>query len=147
MLIEEDTMSTTTIAPTASTRTARSSRIANVATWVLQAVIGVQFFFGGGLKLAGSPVMVDLFTEIGAGQWLRYLVGALEVAGGVGLLIRPLSGLAAAGLAGVMVGAVVTNVAIIGENPTLPAIYLVLCAVIAWRRRERTAELVRRFRR
>ena len=31
---------------------------------------------------------------IGAGQWLRYLVGALEVAGGVGLLILALAGLA-----------------------------------------------------
>ena len=34
-------------------------------------------------KLAGDPVMVDMFADIGAGQWLRYLVGALEVAGGL----------------------------------------------------------------
>jgi uncharacterized membrane protein YphA (DoxX/SURF4 family) len=135
-------MSTTTIAPTA-----RSGRIANVATWVLQAVVGVQFVFGGGLKLAGSPVMVDLFADIGAGQWLRYLVGALEVAGGVGLLIRPLCGLAAAGLVGVMAGAVVTNVAVINETPTLPAVYLVLLALIAWRRRDRSAAVLSRLRR
>src|SRR4051795_10642371 len=125
-------MSTTTIAA----RT--TGRFANVATWIVQAVVGLQFVFGGGLKLAGSPVMVDLFTEIGAGQWLRFVVGALEVSGGIGLLIRPLCGLAAAGLAAVMVGAVVTNVAIISENPTLPAVYLVLLAVIAYRRRDRT---------
>jgi uncharacterized membrane protein YphA (DoxX/SURF4 family) len=137
-------MSTTTLAPTA--RTARG-RITNVATWILQALIGVQFISGGGLKLAGSPVMVDLFTDIGAGQWLRYLVGALEVAGGVGLLIRPLCGLAAAGLVGVMAGAVVTNVAIISENPTLPAVYLVLLALIARRRRDRSAAVLSRFRR
>ena len=137
-------MSTTTIARTAP---ARSGRFANVATWIVQAIVGVQFIFGGGLKLAGSPVMVDLFTDVGAGQWLRYAVGALEVAGGVGLLIRPLCGLAAAGLAVVMVGAVVTNVAIISENPTVPAVYLVLLALIAWRRRDRTAAVVARFRR
>jgi len=62
------------------------------------------------------------------------------------LLIRPLCGLAAAGLAAVMVGAVVTNVAIIDENATLPALYLVLLVVIAYRRRERTAALLARFR-
>jgi uncharacterized membrane protein YphA (DoxX/SURF4 family) len=135
-------MSTTTITPTRTT-----GRIANVATWALQAVLALQFAFGGGLKLAGGPVMVDLFADIGAGQWLRFVVGALEVAGGIGLLVRPLCGLAAAGLAAVMVGAVVTNVAVISENPTLPAVYLVLLALIAYRRRERTAEVLARFRR
>jgi uncharacterized membrane protein YphA (DoxX/SURF4 family) len=138
-------MSTTTIAPTRTGRV--TGRVANIATWVVQVVVGLQFISGGGLKLAGSPVMVDLFSDIGAGQWFRYLVGALEVAGGIGLLIRPLCGLAAAGLAAVMVGAVVTNVAVINENPTLPAVYLVLLAVIAWRRRARTAALLARFRR
>ena len=142
-------MSATTIAPAATARrTGRTTgRVANVATWIVQVVVGVQFVFGGGLKLAGSPVMVDLFTDIGAGQWLRYVVGALEVAGGIGLLIRPLCGLAAAGLVGVMAGAVVTNVAIINENPTVPVVYLVLLAVIAWRRRDRTAAVVARVRR
>jgi hypothetical protein len=140
-------MSTTTIAPTAPARARRAGRVANVATWILQVVIGAGFISGGGLKLTGSPVMIDLFTEVGAGQWLRYLVGALEVAGGVGLLIAPLCGLAAAGLVGVMAGAVVTNVAIIDENPTLPAVYLVLLALIAWRRRDRSAAVVARFRR
>ncbi len=135
------TTSTTTIA-----RTRTSSRIANVATWALQAVLALQFAMGGGLKLAGSPVMVDLFADIGAGQWLRFVVGTLEVAGGIGLLVRPLCGLAAAGLAAVMVGAVVTNVAVISENPTLPAVYLVLLALIAYRRRARSAELLARFR-
>ena len=130
-------MSTTTIT---HTRTVRASgRVANAATWIVQVVVGLQFVFGGGLKLAGSPVMVDLFTDIGAGQWLRFVVGALEVSGGIGLLIRPLCGLAAAGLAAVMVGAVVTNVAIIHENPTLPVVYLVLLAVIAYRRRDKAA--------
>jgi uncharacterized membrane protein YphA (DoxX/SURF4 family) len=138
-------MTTTTIAPTRNGR--RTARIANVATWIVQVVIGVQFVFGGGLKLSGTPVMVDLFTDIGAGQWLRFVVGTLEVAGGLGLLIRPLCGLAAAGLALVMVGAAVTNVAVISENPTLPVVYLVLLTLIAYRRRERTAELIARFRR
>ena|SRR5688572_31981461 len=139
-------MSTTTITPT---RTAGrvTARIANVATWIVQVVVGVQFVFGGGLKLSGSPVMVDLFTDIGAGQWLRYTVGLLEVAGGLGLLIRPLCGLAATGLALVMVGAAVTNVAVISENPTLPVVYLVVLTLIAYRRRTRTAALIARVRR
>lgn len=49
------------------------------------AVVLAAIVAGGGIsKLAGDPVMVDMFADIGAGQWLRYLVGALEVSGGVG---------------------------------------------------------------
>jgi hypothetical protein len=71
-----------------ATNQAPTARATNVALWVLQAVLAFQFAGGGLLKLTGSPEMVDLFTAIGAGQWLRYLVGALEVAGAVGLLIH-----------------------------------------------------------
>ena len=131
-------MSTTTIATTRTTRTTRTGRtgrVATVVTWIVQVVVGLQLASGGGLKLAGSPVMVDLFTEIGAGQWLRYVVGALEVAGAVGLLVPRLSGLAALGLAALMVGATVTNLFIIGERPWLPVGLLLVAAAIAWGRR------------
>ena len=116
-----------------ATRAAPAARAANVALWVLQAVLAFQFAGGGLLKLTGSPELVDLFATIGAGQWLRYLVGALEVAGAVGLLVPRLSGLAALGLAALMVGATVTNL-IIGERPWLPVGLLLVSAVIAWGR-------------
>jgi uncharacterized membrane protein YphA (DoxX/SURF4 family) len=145
LILQEDIMSSTTVAP--ARRATRTGRIANVATWLVQVVLGFSLASGGALKLSGDPIMVDLFADIGAGQWLRYFVGAAEVAGGLGLLVAPLCGLAAVGLTALMAGAIVTNVAIIDENPTLPAVYLVVLAAVAWRRRARTAALVARFRR
>ena len=124
-----------------ATRKAPSGRPVSVALWVLQAVLAFQFAGGGLLKLTGSPEMVDLFATIGAGQWLRYVVGALEVAGAVGLLVPRLSGLAALGLAALMLGATVTNLFIIGESPWLPLGLLLVAAVIAWGRRSRTRAL------
>ena len=121
-----------------ATRKAPGARAGNVALWVLQAVLAFQFAGGGLLKLTGSPEMVDLFATIGAGQWLRYLVGALEVAGAVGLLVPRLSGLAALGLAALMAGATVTNLFVLGESPWLPVGLLLVSAVIAWGRRPRT---------
>ena len=56
-------------------------------------------------------------------------------------------GLAAVGLTALMAGAVITNVAVLAANPRMPAVYLVLFALIAWRRRDRTAAVVARFRR
>lgn len=117
--------------------TRRASRFANIATWIVQVVVGLLFVGGGLAKLFGDPTMVDLFDEIGAGAWLMYFVGACEVAGGVGLMIPRLCGLAAAALGALIVGAIITNVAVVDENPALPIVYLVVLAVITWRRRDR----------
>jgi uncharacterized membrane protein YphA (DoxX/SURF4 family) len=119
----------------------------NFALWVLQVVLAFQFAGGGLLKLTGSPELVELFAAIGAGQWLRYLVGALEVAGAVGLLVPRLSGLAALGLAALMVGATATNLFVLGERPWLPVGLLLASAVIAWGRWSRTKALVGRLQR
>jgi uncharacterized membrane protein YphA (DoxX/SURF4 family) len=127
---EEDVMSDTVAA-----RKAPAARSVNVVLWALQAVLALQFAGGGLAKLAGSPELVDLFANIGAGQWLRYVVGALEVAGAVGLLVPRLSRLAALGLAALMVGATVTNLFVIHQRPWLPVGLLLVAAVIAWGRR------------
>jgi uncharacterized membrane protein len=121
------------------------ARAANVALWVLQAVLAFQFAVGGLLKLTGSPELVDLFATIGAGQWLRYVVGALEVAGAVGLLVPRLSGLAALGLAALLVGATATNLFVLGESAWLPIGLLLVSALIARGRWPRTKALAGRL--
>ena len=47
----------------------------------------------GWAKVFGSSAMVEMFAIIGIGQWFRYVVGTLELAGAVGVLIPGLSGL------------------------------------------------------
>jgi putative oxidoreductase len=125
---------------TAITRTA--TRTGTIARRVLQAVLAVQFASGGVLKLIGDAQMVGLFTDIGVGQWLRYLVGFCEVAGAVGLLVPRLAAPAALGLVALMTGAVITNL-LIGISPAMPAAFLLVAAVIAYTRR---TDLTRFFR-
>lgn len=110
----------------------------NIGLWVLQAALALQFAFAGFLKLSGAPAMVDLFARIGAGQWMRYFVGAVEIAGAVGILIPLLSGLAALGLTALMVGATVTNLFVIDDAPWIPIAVLVMSALVAWGRWPRT---------
>ncbi|MEV0713985.1 DoxX family protein [Asanoa sp. NPDC050611] len=105
-----------------------------VALWVAQAVLALQLAVGGVLKLIGDAAMVDLFTDIGSGQWFRYAVGLVELAGAVGLLIPRLCGLAALGVSALLVGATVTNVAI-GVAPWLPLVLLLVAAIVAYARR------------
>ena len=99
--------------------TARTWKVrpGTIVLWLLQFFLAFQFASAGLMKLSGNQLMVDMFTEIGAGQWLRFLVGALEVAGALGLLIPRLCGLAGLGLAALMTGAVITNVFVLGYSP------------------------------
>lgn len=120
-----------------------------MALWVVQLLLAVQFAGGGAAKLAGDPVMVAMFDTIvgGDGDGLRYLVGGLEVAGAVGLLVPPLTGLAALGLVALLVGATITNLAVLHVSPVLALGLLVLAAVVAYGRRRSVARLFRRGRR
>ena len=92
------------------------------------------------MKLMGTPEMVTLFADIGAGQGLRYVVGALEVAGAVGLLVPRLARLAALGLVGLMLGATFTNIVVIDASPVLPLVLVVAAAVVV---RARWSQIVR----
>lgn len=121
---------------TTATVTAPPRRARTLTTWALQLVLASQFVAGGLLKLTGDPRMVAMFTEIGAGHWLRILVGVCEVSGALGLVVPRLTRHAAAGLVALMLGATVVNVAVLGISPALPLIYLVVALVVTLLRRD-----------
>jgi uncharacterized membrane protein YphA (DoxX/SURF4 family) len=133
---------------TEGTRSASASgsgsiaKIMNVLLWVLQIGAAGMFLMVGFLKLSGNPQLVGLFEAIGLGQWFRYLTGSLEVAGAILLLIPRTSGLAALMLFGVMVGAVITHLLIVGGSPQPAIILLIVTGIIAWGRRQRTINLL-----
>jgi uncharacterized membrane protein YphA (DoxX/SURF4 family) len=126
---------------TATAKSARRGRIANRVLWVVQILVGLDFIFGAYMKLSGMPHMIEMFDDIGAGQWLRYFVGFCELAGGIGLMIPAVASLAAMGLAALMVGALYTNVFILDES-LAPLLWLILAVVIAWRRWPLTKKLL-----
>jgi uncharacterized membrane protein YphA (DoxX/SURF4 family) len=119
-----------------------TAKILNVVLWVLQIAAAGMFLMVGFLKLSGNPQLVALFESIGIGQWFRYLTGSLEIAGALLLLIPRTSGFAALMLAGVMVGAIVTHLFIVGGSPLAAVILLVVTGIVAWGRRERTKNLL-----
>lgn len=113
------------------------------ALTALRVLLALPFAAGGLMKLAGAESMVALFADIGAGQWFRYLVGALELAGAAGLLIPALAGLAAAGLTGLMTGALLTRALILDGAPIIEAVFLLAAAAIAHDRRAQIRALLR----
>ena len=103
--------------------------------WGAQILLAAFLLIASGLpKLVGQADAVETFTQIGWGQWFRYLVGALEIAGAIGLLIPKLSGVAALALIGLLLGAAGTNAFVLGGAPIIEAVLLVISALVVWGR-------------
>ena len=125
----------------------RTGRALNVVLWVLQVILGLFIVVASSApKLFGQSDAVEGFELIGGGDWFRIFVGVVELAGGIGLLIPRLAGLAAIGLSLLMIGAAYTNAFIVdGHWPVAtPLSLLAFFAFIAWGRRERTLALLTR---
>jgi len=127
----------------ASIQSVRPTR--RIGAWAVQAIVAAAFLAAGSAKLAGVPFMVDLFQQIGLGQWFRVMTGVVEVAGAVALLIPGLASIGALWLGGTMVGAVATHLFVLHTSP-VPAIVLgLLNALIVYLRRDELVALLRRI--
>ena len=139
-------MATTTTRAQAGNARPRSH--ANTLLWAVQILLAAVFAVAAVPKLAGAHSATVMFSQIGAGQWLRYLVGAAELAGAIGLLIPRLAGLAAAGLAADMAGATIINIAVMHSAAVLMTVPLCAAfALIARSRRDQTRSLAAAIRR
>ena len=122
------------------------SKISNALVWVMQ-VLGALIFINSGVgKLMGAPMAVAMFDAIGVGHWFRYLTGFIELGSALLLLTPKLSGIGALLLMGVMAGAVLTEVFVLGRSPALPLSLFVMMTIIAYFRRNRTADIMSRSR-
>jgi putative oxidoreductase len=123
------------LTPTATPSRAAPRKGANIALWVVQALLALAFVGAASGKLLGKPEMVALFEAVGVGQWFRYVTGLMELTGALLIVVPRTKFFGAALLSMVMVGAVLTHLFILHNAPTAPAVLLVLAGVVAWARR------------
>ncbi|GAB2592770.1 DoxX family protein [Streptomyces capparidis] len=121
------------------------SRRTQAVLWTTQIVLALFFAVASGVpKLAGVAAAAESFDRIGYGDWFMYLVGGLEVAGAVGLVLPRLAGLAALALTGLMVGAEIFMWAYLDTTYWYtPLVFAVILGWVAHARRHTTAELGR----
>ena len=133
-------------------RAARPRRLTSTLLWAAQIPLAAGFVIVAVSKLTGNHQMVREFGLIGAGQWLRYLVGTTELAGAIGLLTPWLAGLAAAGLAADMAGASIINATVLHHTTYGTLVWLTLplcaaCALLAYGKRQQIKALAAAIRR
>ncbi len=126
---------------TVDSKPLRTNQGKNAVLWILQLGGAAMFFTAGLPKLSADEQMVQVFDVIGLGQWFRYVTGAIEVVSAVLLLIPSTAGIGALLLIPTMIGATLTVIFIIGGSPAIPIGLLIVMAVIAWGRWEKTLRL------
>jgi uncharacterized membrane protein YphA (DoxX/SURF4 family) len=104
--------------------------------WTLTVLLAVFFLLAGGLKLRGVPSQVDSFVHWGYAPWFLYVIGAVESAGAVGLLVPRVAGFSALLLGGTMLGASLTHL-VHNEMMAVPVPLVIagLLAVVGYVRR------------
>jgi len=122
--------------------TTLNSKTSTYLLWGLQILAALAFLAAGTFKLIGNPMMVDVFAQIGIGQWFRYFTGIVEVAGALALLSAATAAFGAALLATTMVFATLTHLFVIGGNPAPAIVLFALTAGIAWLRRDQIKALL-----
>lgn len=115
-----------------------------IGAWTLQGILAAAFLAAGSAKLAGVPFMVELFDQIGLGQWFRIVTGAVEVVGAVALVVPGLASIAALWLGFTMVCAVATHVFILHNNPVAAIVLGLLNALVVYLRRDELVALLQR---
>lgn len=99
-------------------------------------LVALYVVAGGVAKLTGVTRVLNSFSVLGLPSWFGYFIGSCEILGAIALFIRPLSALAALGLAAIMGGALYYHANYTPIAQGLPALVLMfLCGYIFLSRR------------
>lgn len=116
-----------------------SAKTLSRTTWALAALLAATFLLSGSGKLLDAKssngiAFHEQFVVWGYPAWFRLVVGGLEVAGAIGLLIPALRFAASSGLTLLMVGATMTHLRTAGEAMAapIPLVLALLTVTVAY---------------
>ena len=115
---------------------ANGSRSPNaIVVWVLTVVLAIVFLGTGISKLVGIGTLgLQAAAMQGFPEWMRILVGLVEIVGAIGLFIPAVAAFAAMLLALVMVPAFMTQYASHQGGVWVPLVLFILLLFLSWRR-------------
>lgn len=128
-------------------------KITTIISWVLRltaAIIMLQTLF---FKFTGHPESVELFTKLGVEPWGRIGTGVIELFAGILLLTPSTVSIGAFLGIGLMTGAILSHLSVIGIESkgdggllfTMAIIVLISCLVLTWMHRAQGQTLLRKL--
>ena len=121
------------------------SRLRTFGTWALQILLALVFFAAATAKLLSVPMMVEEFELIGFGQWFRYVTAAVEIIGGVGLLVPGFAGPAGLWLGVTMACATMAHLLVLPMPAGGAIVLMLLSLLVAFLRRTQIKAQVARM--
>ncbi len=106
--------------------------------WILRILLVVFFFISGSSKLTNSPEIVANFNSWGMDLWIMYLVGVLEIAFGLGLLLKKFASRSAFLLSTLMIGATIVHYNF-NDNILPPLLLAILCFYVSVKTKQKPA--------
>ena len=113
----------------------KATKLKKAAAWMLQIVLAMIFLTVGMAKLSGVESTIKVFDQVGLGQWLRYVTGAVEVVSAILMLFGPYASLGAGMLVVTMAGAVMAHLWWLGGSILPPLGLGAAAAVLVYLRR------------
>jgi putative oxidoreductase len=106
-----------------------------IVVWIISVLLAAVFATTGIAKLIGrDPIALQAAAMQGFPQWIRTLVGIVEVGGAIALLVPPVAAVAASMLALLMVPATITQWVSAEPGLFVPILLFALLLLVAWRR-------------
>ena len=113
--------------------------VRSIAGWILAVLLALVFLGSGLAKLTSQAMPVGMFALFGLPPWFMYLTGALEVVTAVLLLVPRTSGIGAALVVCIMIGATIAHathgqISMIGATIVIAILAVVLGNLRGWPR-------------
>ncbi len=103
-----------------------------ITLWSCRIIVSLILLQTLYFKFSAHPESVLLFTKLGVEPWGRIALGCIELVVGIGLLIPRMSLLASFGATGILSGAIVTHLAVIGIESNGDGGQLFFMALVAF---------------
>ena len=117
----------------APAETSRTRVLAGSVFRSLPAVaIGLLFIFIGYGKFENRGMWVQIFDQIGLGQWFRIFTGVVQLSGGILILFRRGRTIGAALLGCTMLGAAIVDIVVIGSPVAIVPLLLLIVIAAVW---------------
>ena len=113
-----------------------------LSIFVLRVATGLAFILTGFSSLTESGPIQNVFAAVGFGDWLRYTIAAIEIAGGTALIVARGVAVAAYFLCLVSLCALISHLVTGVGNPAAAAALLVGAGLITWTHRERLPSFI-----
>lgn len=128
-------------------------KLQTILQWVLRLVAAIIMLQTLYFKFSGAEESVYIFTQMGIEPWGRYGIGIAELIASILILYKPLTAFGSLMAAGIMSGALVSHILVLGvevndDNGLLFSYALIVwlaSVILAWLNRAQLVDFLKKF--